>query len=177
MNVDVVPLLVMNIILGSILLYSYYHYIQNGGVSDKSLWGNMYPYRKYVGFHMIIAALGYIMVLVYSVCCVTNTNVIRDLMITQLIIVAISMVWMPLSISYIKSGYKNYFIAIGVVITLLIVALASFNQILILNTNSPKTKNNTTHILYRLALFGSLVFCFHTGVIDLIGWNIGFFVK
>ena len=170
--------LAINIILGSILLYSYYHYIRKGGVDQQVLWGNMYPYRNYIMVSMLIAAIGYILVVAYSVCCVDSNNKhLKELMVAQIIIIVISMIWLPLTIGYAKSKTKHPFLALGIILTLFVVAMASLQQVISVYNFRPKTKNKMNNVAHKVALAGAILFCVHTGIIDFIGWNTGFFIK
>ena len=49
-------ILLTNIIFGTILIYSYYHYITKSGVPIKKLWGKAYKVNKLYLVSMILAA-------------------------------------------------------------------------------------------------------------------------
>lgn len=171
-----ITLLSTNVILGSILVYSYYHYITYGGASQKQLWGKSYPYRKLYLISMILAGLGYLVLLGYVVAFVQNRVVITNLLIIQTIIIAISMLWLPLTLSYLKHKSHSPFLMLGVLLVLGIVALAAIQQVLILaGVNPDKPKSKLHKNMYNIALAGGVVFAIHVGIFDFIGWNTGFF--
>jgi len=173
-------LLVFNLIVGSMLLYSYYYYIKYGGVSTKGLWGNAYPYRVGYGISMIVVAISYIAVLVWTLVNATESQngLVSDLIIAQVIIITVSLLWLPLTIMFIKSNNKPPDLMISIIIVLLIVAVASIQQVFIVTKLKPAdTKNKLLRGGHKAIIAGAVLFAIHTLVLDGVGWNIGFFNK
>ena len=171
-------LLVFNLIVGGMLLYSYYYYIKYGGVSVKDLWGKAYPYRVGYGVSMIVAAIGYIAVLVWTLVNATEAQngLVSDLIIAQVIIIAVSLLWLPLTIMFAKSKTKPPDLMISIIIVLLIVAVVSIQQVLIVNKLKPVgAKNKLLAGGHKAIIAGAALFAIHTVVFDGLGWNIGFF--
>ena len=171
-------LLVFNLIVGGMLLYSYYYYIKYGGVSAKDLWGKAYPYRVVYMISMIFAAIGYIAVMVWTLVNATKSQngLVSDLIIAQVLIVTVSMLWLPLTIMFAKSKTKSIFLAIAIILVLLIVAVTSIQQVLIVNKLKPvDTKNKLLAGGHKAIIAGATLFAIHTLFFDGLGWNIGFF--
>tara|TARA_B110001469_G_scaffold125684_2_gene141593 strand:- start:3800 stop:4351 length:552 start_codon:yes stop_codon:yes gene_type:complete len=171
-------LLLINIIVGGMLLYSYYYYIKYGGVSVKDLWGKAYPYRVVYGISMIVAAIGYIAVMVWTLVNATKSQngLVSDLIIAQIVIIAVSLLWLPLTIMFAKSKTKPPDVMISIIIVLLIVAVASIQQVLIVNKLKPVgTKNKLLAAGHKAVIAGAVLFAIHTVFLDGLGWNIGFF--
>jgi len=171
-------LLLVNVILGTILLYSYYHYIKHGGVSIKTLWGKAYKQRNIYIFSMLLATVGYLLVLMYSLVKTVNSRynnaIISNLMTIQVVIVSISMIWLPLTILYLKENANKLVTMIAVVLTLFIVAMAAFKQISLVKSLIPEN-NECSKMMKKVAQGGAMYFFIHTFFFDFIGWNLGFF--
>lgn len=176
---DKMMLLLINIIFGSILLYSYYHYIKYSDVSVKKLWGGAFKVKNIYGLSMLIVALGYLstvfFILFKTKNNLNNKTLISEILIVQALIITISMLWLPLTLKYIKSN-DNVAIKLSVILTLLIVGLASLKQVfLVTKLNALNTR--CAEITKKIAIIGSSLFFIHTFFLDFIGWNVGFFIN
>ena len=172
-------LFLVNLILGVILIYSYYHYITYGGVSVKTLWGDGYYYKQFFYLTMLLALLGYLAVLIYAFFFAQQNKTLLNLCFTQVLIISISMLWLPLTIKFLKSHgeINKKLLTFGVVLTLFLVALASIKQYLVVEKLNPKIKNNLSKSMKKLALIGAGLFIFQTFGMDLLAWDVGFFVS
>lgn len=171
-------ILLTNIIFGTILIYSYYHYITKSGVPIKKLWGKAYKVNKLYLVSMILAALGYLIVLIFSIFKTPNTKtnhvILSNLMIIQALIVVVSMLWLPVTLIYIKMKINKLFIMLAILLILFIVAMTSAKQFLLVKSLIPEN-NNCAKTMKILANLGAGYFFIHTFFFDFIGWNIGFF--
>ena len=167
----------LNLLFGAVLLFSYYRYIKYGGVPIKTLWGKAYSVRKAYTASMILAALGYAILLFFTLFKTTNsarnTALISNLLIVQVLIIVVSMIWLPLTLLYVKEGRKP-FLMLAVIIVLFIVGIASFKQIKIIQSLTPES-NECAKVTQKVAVVGAGVFFFHTFFLDFIGWSCGFF--
>ena len=171
-------ILAINVIFGAILIYSYYHYITKGGVPTKMLWGKAYKLEKLYLASMILAAVGYLLVLVFSVFKTPNTKlnngVLSNLLVIQVLIVVVSMLWLPMTLAYLKEKKNRAFTMTAVLLILFIVALASAKQFLLIRNLTPEN-NSCARTMKTLAKLGAGYFFVHTFFFDFVGWDIGFF--
>ena len=172
-------LFLVNLILGAILIYSYYHYITYGGVSVKALWGDGYNYKQFFYLTMLLALLGYLAILVYAFFFAEQNKTLLNLCFTQVLIISISMLWLPLTIKFLKSteDINKRLLTFCVVVTLFLVALASIKQYLVIEKLNPKIKNNLSKSMKKLALVGAGLFIVQTFAMDFLAWDVGFFVS
>jgi ABC-type nitrate/sulfonate/bicarbonate transport system permease component len=181
MNLDLthekIILMLVNFVFGTVLLISYYRYVTLGGVSVKELWGGAYSVRKLYTVSMILAALGYLLVVFFAIFKTTNsiknTKLLSNLTIVQVIIIVVSMVWLPLTIVFIKTGRKP-FMMLAILLVLFIVGIAAFKQIKIIQCLTPEN-NECARMTQKAAIIGGGVFFFHTFFLDFMGWSCGFF--
>lgn len=170
--------LLVNLVLGCILIYSYYYYIKYSNVSIRKLWGNSYPYRKTFMVSMIFALISWILIVEFILLAAQNTRlnerIISDLSVIQSVIIIVSMLWLPLTLLYIKSKKNDALTMLPVIVVLFIVAMASLKQILIVRQI---TYDNCkmAYLSRNLAVIGAIYFFVHTFFVDLVGWNYGFF--
>lgn len=166
-------ILLCNLILGSILLFSYFYL---GSNKDKKvlekLWGNIKGNKRY--FYIIsifIAAIGYLyMTYFLAVDVKNNKNVLNQLLIYQIIIIIFSMLWMPLSIRYLSN--KNIILKILIILVLFIVGIAALANTITLR-KLEVSKNLITK--KNLAIAGSAYLFFQTFIMDFLSWNYNFF--
>ncbi len=160
-------------ILGILLLYSYYFFIKQHKSNADNLWGRIkytHDLQKYYEISMVLAAIGFIVMMFYLLIGDSFTEKdIKHIFNSSLIIVIISMLWMPLSLYYINH-HASWFKYI-IVIILLIIAFASYYLLLRLYWINEK-KHTTIRIL---SLIGMIVFFFHTFILDSITWPKYFF--
>lgn len=173
-----ISLLAVNIILGAILVYSYYHYITKGGVPINTLWGKVGKVKNLYLLSMILSFLGYAALLIFVVLKTPNTKIngamISNLMVIQVIIITISMIWLPMTLLYLKERSNKQLTMFAVLVTLFIVALASAKQFLIVKNITPEN-NQCARTMKTLGVLGAGIIFVHTFFLDFIGWNIGFF--
>ena len=181
MNLDLtnekIMLILVNIIFGAVLIFSYYKYINFGGVDIKTLWGKAYSVKKLYLASIILAGLAYALLLFFAIFKTVNTKrntaLLSNLTVIQVLIIVISMLWLPLTLVYLKEG-KKPFAMLAVLIVLFMVGIASFKQIrLIQNLVSENTK--CAKMTQQAAVVGAGVFFIHTFFFDFIGWSCGFF--
>ena len=165
-------ILVSNIVLGAILLFSYFYLgTQNKGVVEK-LWGNIKGnIRTFYTVSIFVAAIGYLYMVYFLGFEVKNNNsIINKLLIHQIVIIVFSMLWMPLSIKYLSN--KNTLLKILIILVLFIVGIAALaNTITLRNLEVSKkliTKKNW-------AIAGSAYLFFQTFIMDFLSWNYNFF--
>ena len=180
-NSNKLTLLIVNIIFGCALIYSYYYFIKNGGVNIKTLWGKVYDKKIVFEISMILALISYLIIIGFAIFKTPNTkknnSIISNLTIIQLLIIVVSMLWLPLTIIYAKNAKKNKHNSLGmfaVILVLLIVALGSFKQIFLINMLSEE-KTLCAQVTKKIAIIAAGYFFVHTFFFDSIGWNMSFF--
>ena len=170
-------LILLNVLFGAVLLFSYYRYINFGGVPLKTLWGKAYSVRKAYSASILLAGLGYALLLFFTIFKTTNsarnTALTSNLLIVQVLIIVVSMIWLPLTLLYVKEGRKP-FIMLAILIVLFIVGISSFKQIKIIQSLTSQS-NECAKVTQKAAIVGAGVFFFHTFFLDFIGWSCGFF--
>lgn len=171
-------LLLINLVLGSILIYSYYYYIKYGGATLPQLWGDAYPYRKYFMLTMILALFGYLLVLAYAIFVAQKNKTLVNLLIIQLVIISVSMLWLPLTLKYLQShnSLSQYLYMFSVIVVLFMVALTSIKQYLIVEKLIPTNKNKINKTFKTVALIGASAFIFQTFAMDFMAWDVGLFI-
>ena len=159
-----------NLILGSMLLFSYYYIAKKNINKVEKLWGNIKNLeRKITIFSMILTGVLYLLVLNYLVFHTSKLDQlkIKDIVRYQAILIIASMLWMPLCIKYLNK--KELITKIAIILILFVVsmcALAIFYNIYKLNDKS---------IFRTQALVGSFMLFFHTFFLDFLNWNYNFF--
>lgn len=157
-------------IIGIILLYSYYYYGKKIDNINK-LWGRIKGNFINVYYaSMLLSAIGFLFLFYYLI--VSNSftqKQINQIFIALILIVGISIIWMPLSIYYLKN--KKNMIKILIIAVLLVVALASLYLIYILN----QVQENKLILNKKLALLGMIYFFIHAFFFDSLIWSYNFF--
>ena len=75
-----------------------------------------------------------------------------------------------------QSQTNSIFLAIAIILVLIIVAVVSIQQVLIVNKLKPVgTKNKLLAAGHKAVIAGAVLFALHTVFLDGLGWNIGFF--
>jgi hypothetical protein len=157
-------------LIGILLLYSYYYYATN----DKrvlELWGRIKGnYLKIYYISMFVSAFGFLLFFYYLF--ISNSFTINEqynIFCALLGIVVISILWMPLSLLYLRN--KNNVLMISIILVLLLVALFTLYLLFLLyNINEKNYKLNK-----KLALYGMIYFFIHAFFFDFISWSINFF--
>ena len=172
-------ILFVNTILGLLLLYSYYFSI-NKLENSQRLWGRIHEkYRPIYVISMLIAALGYIFMIYFLGFKVkNNSKLMNEILVLQIIVILASMLWMPLTIRYIKNKNedknknKNIILKFTIILILFTVAIASLgNFFKVLSINFPKKDKNVR----LFSVLGAFYLFFHTFSLDFLSWNYNFF--
>ena len=157
-------------ILGLILLYSYYYF---GSTSNnvQQLWGKVKGNLLNIYYiSMLLSALGFLFLFYYLLVSKSlNNDQINKLFISLILILVMSMIWMPLSLYYLKNKKTIYKYLIYLV--LFIVAISILYFILVLN--SVQEVNFKTSKL--LAMIGMIYFFIHCFFFDFLLWTHNFF--
>ena len=161
-----------------ILIYSYYHYITKGGVPIKTLWGKSHKFKTIYLVSILLATIGYLLVFVFSIFKTPNTklngSILSNLLVIQVVIIVVSMIWLPMTLVYLKEKSNKAVTMFAVLLILFIVALASSKQFKLVR-NLTSENNNCAKTMKNLATVGAGVFFVHTFFFDFISWSIGFF--
>jgi|SaaInlStandDraft_2_1057019.scaffolds.fasta_scaffold154410_1 hypothetical protein len=164
-------ILLANVVLGTILLYSYYYLgSNNSGVVEK-LWGRIRGnLRNFYLFSMLVTLIGYLLMLYFLVFRVKNNNeLLNEILVFQIIVIVISMLWMPLSIKYLTN--KNIYLKPIIILVLFVVGIAALGNTLKVSKLQVSNKNKS---FKNLAVAGAGYLFFHTFVLDFLGWNYNF---
>jgi hypothetical protein len=161
-----------NTILGAILLFSYYYFININPKIVNKLWGSIKGLeRNLTIISGIVTSLLYLVLIYYLSFSFKKSNynnkLINEIVTYQILLIIISMFWLPLSIEYIKN--KNILLKFSIILTLFLVAIFAFIIFYkLLNIEDNK-------LIKKLALFAAFMLFFHTFFLDFINWNIKFF--
>ncbi len=158
-------------ILGIILLYSYYYFLSLSPRNLEILWAGMKGSLKYIYMISIfLAAFGFLFLLYYLF--ITDSlseKQINKLFLGAILVITISMLWMPLSLKYSQNKSKTY--QFMVLVVLFSVVFSSLYIISIIdNVDDKKNKKSL-----KIARFGMYYFLFHTFILDSLTWSFNFF--
>ena len=168
--------ILINIILGSFLLFTYYRGVTSNSDIAPKLWGGVPPYlTDYIVASMFIGAIGYFFFTYYFIFKIDYNTVLflnkfnfSFIIILYLLILIPSCFWIDLSLLYIKSGDPLLWKAIvGILYTVGISSILLLISLLSINPGS-------NSILYKLAVYGCACFTFHTMFLDGLLWTIFF---
>ena len=168
--------IIINLVLGSILLYSYYRGVTNNPDIAPKLWGGVPVYlTKYMVSSMFLGAFGYFFFTYYLLFEINHETILvfnkysfKLFILLYLLILVPSCFWIDLSLYYIQN--PNPMIWKLIVLVLYTVGFTSLILLLsILNINP-----NNGSILYKLSVLGSILFTFHTLFLDGLLWTISF---
>jgi hypothetical protein len=157
-------------ILGVILLYSYYYL----AVNDKrvmELWGRIKGnFLNLYYLSMVLSTIGFLLFFYYIVVSTSfKRSDINHMFIALLAIIVISMLWMPLSLKYLRN--KGPLLMFLITFVLFLVAVSALYLIFVLDN-----VNESKYILNKnLALYGMIYFFIHASVFDLTLWSYNFF--
>jgi hypothetical protein len=157
------------VIVGLILLYSYYHFLQKTTVDV--LWGRIRgSYRSVYYVSMLLAAIGFLFLLyyLYRKRDFTETQV-DTFYLWILVFITISIFWMPFTIEY--SLKNKTYIQYTIYLVLFLVALAA---LMILHTLL-QIKERELKQERQLAIVGTSYLFFHTFIMDFVLWTHSFF--
>lgn len=158
------------VILGVILLYSYYYYF----INDKrsiTLWGKIKGNLLNIYYlSMLLAALGFFLLFYYLIVGQNFTkNTSTKLIITLIIMLLLSMFWMPLSLKYLDKKENIYKYLVLLVLLLVSISIAYLLYILY---NVTENKNI---LAKNFALIGMIYYFIHAFFFDFILWSYNFF--
>lgn len=171
-------LIFVYLVLGAVLIYSYYHYIAKGGVSVRTLWGKSYGTRNFYTLSMILCIVSYLVMALFILFktpnSIQNLALTSNLVVINVLIITISMLWLPLTILYVKEKDSKPLTMLGVLLVLFVVAMAAYKQINLVKALTPEN-NNCAKTMKTAATVGAGYFFFHTFFLDFLGWSYGFF--
>ena len=168
--------ILINIILGSFLLFTYYRGVTSNSDIAPKLWGGVPPYlTDYIVASMFIGAIGYFFFTYYFIFKIDHNTALflnkfnfSFIIILYLLILIPSCFWIDLSLIYIKNGDPLLWKAIvGILYTVGISSILLLISLLSINPDS-------NSILYKLAVYGCACFTFHTMFLDGLLWTIFF---
>ncbi|MBI72684.1 MAG: hypothetical protein CMG61_04525 [Candidatus Marinimicrobia bacterium] len=168
--------LLINLILGTILLFSYYNGVNQNPEIASQLWGGVPAILiPYIISSMFLGAFGYFFFTYYLAFKVEHKSLkvfkkfkFSIFNIIYILILLPSSLWMDLSINYIST--QNILFWILAVAGLYTVGLSSVFLLLCLINIKPKKKS----LLYRVSIIGCCFFTFHTMFLDGLLWTIFF---
>ena len=155
-------------ILGVILLYSYYYYAQKSNV--MKLWGNIKGNLLIVYYlSMLLSTIGFLLLFYYLITSNKLTkNQCTQIFIALILIVFVSIFWMPLSLYYLKN--KKELIKYLIILVLLIVAMSTLYLIYVLFKIDDRSIENI------LAKIGMIYFFIHAFFFDSLLWSYNFMI-
>ena len=171
-----ITLILINLIFGSMVLYSYYSGVTKEPALSLRLWGGVPTIlQPLIVACMFISAVGYFF---FTYNFLTNVDVQNvmflnrfnywTLHIIYLLILIPSMLWIDLTYKYMKSGSTfDWYI---VVFVLFCVAIAS----VILFLFTIDTEFNNKNFIYLASVCGVSFFVFHTLFLDGLIWTVFF---
>jgi hypothetical protein len=159
-----------NGVLGLILIASYVYFgMENKKIVNK-LWGNIKGNKRKLTIASIIITAFFYLFTIYYIGFKSDKldqNIIKNIVLYQVILILASMLWMPLSIKYLNK--QEQLTKVAIILILFVVAmcaLAILYNIFKLN-DVGKYKN--------LALIGAGMLFLHTFFLDFLDWNYNFF--
>jgi len=158
-------------ILSIILFYSYYYLTINNKNKVTELWGTIKGNLLYIYYlSMFLSLIGFLLLYYYlSITNILTKDQINKIFISLILIVVISMVWMPLSLYYLK--YPKDIYKYLIILILLSISSSVLYLIYILSTiNDEKNKKEK-----NLALMGMFYFFIQTFIFDFLLWSYNFF--
>ena len=168
-----ISLVLLNLIFGSLILFSYYKGLTKEPELSLKLWGGVpKTLQPYIISSMFISAIGYFLFTANFLFNVDPENFkflgkfnYWSLHIIYLLILIPSMLWIDLTFSYIKTGdlYTWYYIV------LILYCVGIFSVILFLFTVDTYVDNYSW--LYLPSVFGACIFTIHTMFLDGLLWT------
>ena len=158
-------------VLGIILLYSYYYFLSLSPRNLEILWAGIKGCLKQMYMlSILLAMVGFLLLLFYLYKTDGLTPIqANKIFIGAILVIVISMLWMPLSLKYSQNKSKLYqFMILSVLFS---VAFASLFIISVIdNIDDKKNKN-----MLKIARIGMYYFLFHTFIFDSLAWSFNFF--
>jgi hypothetical protein len=157
-------------ILGIALLYQYY-YLATTEKNVLKLWGRIKGILLNVYYvSMILSALGFLVFFYYLfISSSFSSSEITKMFIALVLIIVISMFWMPLSFRYLKK--KSELLKYLIILVLFLVSVSTLYLIYVLNSVKEQK-----YIGYKnAALVGMIYFFIHVFFFDCTTWSYNYF--
>jgi len=169
------PSFLIIILLGILLLYSYYYLATQNKSSVNALWGNIRSIKHLIPVYivsMFLSAIGFLAALYYLYKTTSLTSYEKQrIPFAFMVIVFASLFWMPLSLTYLKDKTKPAYLKYTIIAVLSIVAFASLYSTVLINTIREKNYK----LEQKIATVGMSYFFIHTFFFDNVSWNYNFF--
>ncbi len=171
-----IALLIINITLGSLVLFSYAHGLMTNPKQSGALWGSVpESILPFYTVSMISAALGYLVFTSFILVALDPAKTIiahrfpyELFLVLYVLILLPSALWMPLTFATIKNPSLLTWVLIRVVLfTVGIASVLLLISIIKVQPNEPKWA-------YRLAIAGAVAFCNQTMILDALVWPVYF---
>ena len=171
-----ITLVLINLIFGSMVLYSYYAGVTKEPDLSVKLWGGVPSIlQPFIVSCMFISAIGYFFFTYNFLVNVNPDNAMFlnkfnywYLHILYLLVLIPSMLWIDLTYKYMKSGSTfDWYVVVAV---LFCVAIASIILFLFIVDTKIEDKN----FIYLASVFGGSFFVFHTLFLDGLIWTVFF---
>ena len=170
-----ITLVLINLIFGSLLLFSYYSGVTKNPDLTTKLWGGVpESLRTFIVASMFISAIGYF---VFTSNFILNVNLDEkkflgkfpgwSLHIVYLLILIPSSLWIDLTFQYLRTGVPLHWVY--VLSALYCVGLSSILLFLFVVDSG-----NSGQSIYLLSVIGAGFFVFHTMFLDGLLWTIFF---
>ena len=163
----------VNVGLGMLLIASYVYFAMENKKKVNKLWGNIKGVKRKITIASIFITTLFYLFTIYYIIFKTNSldqEKVKNIVLYQAILILASMLWMPLTIRYMKN--KNAIIKSIVILVLFTVAIASFgNFFKVSKIIVPKKEK----YLKLISILGAFYLFFHTFVLDFLLWNYNFF--
>lgn len=167
-----ITLVLINLIFGSLLLFSYYNGVTKNPDLSAKLWGGVpESLRTFIVVSMFISAIGYFF---FTSNFIFNVNLHEkkflgrfpgwSLHIIYLLILIPSSIWIDLTFQYLKSGVPLHWVY--VLSALYCVGLSSILLFLFVVDSG-----NSNQIIYLISVIGAGFFVFHTMFLDGLLWT------
>jgi hypothetical protein len=168
--------IIINILIGPTLLYTYYRGVSQNREIASQLWGGVpQSITPYIVTSMFIGAFGYFFFTYYLIFEVNHKNILifnkynfSIFIILYLLILIPSSLWIDLSINYLING--NPILWKLIVLVLYTVGIASIILLLCLINIRPSEPS----LIYKLSIVGCCFFAFHTMFLDGLLWTFFF---
>ncbi len=169
-------LFTINLIFGSLLLYTYYEGLSSNPNIGMDFWGGVpHTLTSYIIYSMFISALGYFFFTYYLLFKVDENSILIFNKFNYSIFIYIytfilipSCMWIDLTVNYIK--VPNSFLWLIICLVLYMVGLSSILLLACLYNLKPSKSS----LLYKISFIGCIFFTFHTVILDGLLWTILF---
>ena len=170
----------INSILILFFLVIYYININNKKNSSEIeyLINNLECKNVYKVFTVIVAVL-YLYILYYINTKLKDTRkneiFINELLIQQVIILVMALLWLPLTIMYLKKNNNKSFLMLGIMLVLFVMSSALYLYAKTLKKSESINNNYDTRLYKYGAYMGASLIFIHSSFLMLIVWSVNFF--